>query len=102
SARSDRRVVLDRHALHAISALELVHHVHSLRHPAENGVNAIKVPRIRLAQHDEELAPAGIPPRVRHRKGPELVGPGVVLRLALDAVTRTARAYARVRERVLL
>src|SRR5690606_15973862 len=45
---------------------------------------------------------AGVLAGVRHREGPHLVRPRIVLRLALDRVARPAGAYPRIVQRKLL
>src|SRR5262249_40426879 len=76
-----------------------LHGVHPLGDLPEHGVHAVQVPRVLLAQHDEELAAAGVLPRVRHRERALHVRARVPRRLALDVPPRAAGADLRMSRR---
>src|ERR1051325_9973629 len=75
---------------HHIVLLDLLHRVEAFGDLTKNGVDAIEVAGISLAQHHEELAAAGVLTGMRHREGADLVSVRVALGLALDCPARTA------------
>src|ERR1700741_3470122 len=82
--------VLRGHLLHLVPRHDPADDVHPLRDLAEHGVHAVQVARVGLVQHDEELAPAGVLPRVRHAERARLVAVGIAGGLALDLPPRPA------------
>src|ERR1043165_7690147 len=74
---------------HHIVLLDLLHRVEALGDLAKDGVDAVEVLGVRLAQYHEELAATGVFARVRHRQGTDLVGVGISFGLALDRPSRS-------------
>src|SRR5437763_997734 len=86
----------DAYAVDDVVLLDLLHDVESLNDLAENGVNAIEVPAVCVAQDNEELAAAGVLTGVGHRERADLVGFRIAGSLALDLVAGSAGADSRI------
>src|SRR6266540_7402376 len=70
---------------------DLVRDLHARRHASEDGVFAVE-PRTRVRGDDEELAPVGVRPGVRHRERAAV--DLVLVELVLERIAWPARAGA--------
>src|SRR5450759_5578356 len=86
----------DANLRHDIVGLDLLHDVEARGDLAEHRVHPVEVLRIRLAEHHEELATAGILACVRHGERAHRVLVRIPLGLALDGPSRATSAHARV------